>query len=56
MRDLIKRSGIILIIAGVVLISYYEIANAINNQLLIISGGLIFLGFLLYVILNNVLE
>ena len=56
MRDLIKRSGIILIVAGVMLISYYEIKNIVNNELLIISGGLIFLGFLLYVILNNVME
>lgn len=56
MRELIKRSGIIFIIAGVVLIAYYEMAKLISNNLLILSGSLIFFGFILYLLLNNLLE
>ncbi len=56
MKDLIKRSGIISIFIGVLLLAYSEFQKMESNQLLLISGGLIMFGFLLYVILNNIMD
>lgn len=56
MREYIKRSGIIFIFAGVLLLAYSEFQKMESNQLLLISGGLIMFGFLLYVVLNNIME
>jgi len=56
MKDIIRRSGVIFIFIGVLLLAFYEFQKLENNQLLLISGGLIMFGFLLYVILNNIME
>lgn len=56
MKELVKRSGIIFIFIGVLLLGYSEFQKLESNQLLLISGGLIMFGFLLYVILNNIME
>jgi len=56
MKELIKRSGIIFIIAGIIILGYSEFSGIESNKLLIASGGLIFGGFVLYVILNNILD
>jgi hypothetical protein len=56
MKELIKRSGIIFIIIGIILLGYSEFSGIESNKLLIVSGGLVFGGFLLYVILNNILD
>ena len=56
MKEYLKRSGIIFIIAGVVTLAISEISKADSNKLLIISGGLIVFGFVVYVIINNILE
>lgn len=56
MKDLIKRSGVIFIFIGVLLLAYSEFQKMESNQLLLISGGLIMFGFLLYVILNNIMD
>ena len=56
MRELIKRSGLIFIVAGIIILGFSEFSGLENNKLLIVSGGLVFGGFILYVILNNILE
>jgi len=56
MKEFIKRSGIIFILIGVVLLGYTEFSKMESNSMLLISGGLILLGFLFYVIMNNILD
>jgi hypothetical protein len=56
MKEFLKRSGIIFILLGIILLGYKELSSIENNILLALSGGLILLGFLLYVILNNILD
>lgn len=56
MKELLKRSGIIFIVIGIALLAYTELTKMESNQMLIVSGGLIVLGLLLYVILNNVMD
>ncbi len=56
MKELFKRIGIFFIIAGIVILGYSEFSGQESNKLLILSGGLIFGGFLVYVILNNILD
>ena len=56
MKELLKRIGIIFIIAGIVILGYSEFTGLESNKILILSGGLVFGGFLVYVILNNVLD
>ncbi len=56
MKELIKRIGIVFIVVGIVILGYSEFSGVESNKLLIISGGLIFGGFLVYVVLNNILD
>ncbi len=56
MKELLKRVGIVFIVAGIVILGYSEFTGLESNRILIISGGLVFGGFLVYVILNNVLD
>jgi uncharacterized protein YybS (DUF2232 family) len=56
MKDFLKRSGLILVIAGIAVLAYTEFSKMENNSMLIVSGALIVVGLLLYVILNNVID
>ncbi len=56
MKELLKRIGIVFIIVGIVILGYSEFSGVESNKLLILSGGLVFGGFLVYVILNNILD
>jgi hypothetical protein len=56
MKELIKRSGLLFIVAGIIILGFSEFKGLESNKLLIISGGLVFGGFILYVILNNILD
>lgn len=56
MKEVLKRIGIFFIVAGIVILGYSEFTSMESNKLLILSGGLIFGGFLVYVILNNILD
>lgn len=56
MKELLKRIGIFFIVAGIVILGYSEFTGIESNKLLILSGGLVFGGFLVYVILNNILD
>jgi len=56
MKELLKRIGIVLIVVGIVILGYSEFSGVESNKLLILSGGLVFGGFLVYVILNNILD
>ncbi len=56
MKELLKRIGIVFIVAGIVILGYSEFTGLESNKILILSGGLVFGGFLVYVILNNVLD
>jgi len=56
MKEIVRRSGVIFIFIGVLLLAFSEFQKLESNQLMLISGSLIMFGFLLYVILNNILE
>lgn len=56
MKDFLKRFGLIFIIAGVVTLAITEFSKIESNKMLVISGGLIVFGLLLYVIINNILD
>ena len=56
MKELLKRIGIFFIVAGIVILGYSEFSGLESNKLLILSGGLVFGGFLVYVIMNNILD
>ncbi|MCA1757395.1 MAG: hypothetical protein LC649_08060 [Bacteroidales bacterium] len=56
MKTLFKRSGILFVIAGVIILAYSEFSRLENNTLLILSGVFIVGGLLLYIILNNILD
>lgn len=56
MKEYFKRSGLIFIIAGVITLAISEFGKVENNKMLVISGGLIVFGLVVYVILNNVLD
>jgi hypothetical protein len=56
MKEFLKRSGIIFIVLGVLVLGYAEFAKLNNNTFLAVSGMLIFGGFIVYVVLNNILD
>lgn len=56
MKEFLKRFGIIFVFAGVIVLAYSEFNKMESNVMLMISGGLILLGFMLYVIFNNILD
>ena len=56
MKEFVKRFGIIFIVLGVLVLSYAEIAKLNNNTFLLVSAVLIMGGFILYIILNNILD
>jgi uncharacterized protein YjeT (DUF2065 family) len=56
MKEFLKRSGIIFIVAGIAVLAITELSKMESNQMLIISGGLIVFGLALYVVLNNVID
>jgi len=56
MKEFLKKSGLILIIAGIGLLAFTEFSNMENNSMLVYSGALIVLGLLTYVILNNIID
>ena len=53
---LLKRMGVFFVIAGVIILAYSEFSKIENNSLLIISGGLIVGGLVVYIIFNNFFE
>jgi len=56
MKILLKRFGILFVIAGVAILAYSEFSKAENNSLLIVSAALIIGGLIVYIILNNIIE
>ena len=56
MKDFLKRFGLIFIILGVLVLSYAEIAKLNNNVFLLVSAVLIMGGFVIYVVMNNILD
>lgn len=56
MKVLLKRFGILFVIAGVIILAYSEFSKAENNSLLIVSGAFIVGGLVVYIILNNLIE
>ncbi len=56
MKGLIKRVGLVFIVTSVVLLGVSELGGMESNKILIISGSLILGGFIVYVILNNIME
>ena len=56
MKVLLKRFGLLFVIAGVVILAYSEFSKLESNSLLIWSGGLIVVGLLLYIVLNTIFD
>jgi putative effector of murein hydrolase LrgA (UPF0299 family) len=56
MKMLLKRLGIFFVIAGVTILAYSEFSKVENNSLLIVSGGFIVGGLVVYIIFNNIFE
>jgi putative effector of murein hydrolase LrgA (UPF0299 family) len=56
MKMLLKRLGILFVIAGVIILAYSELSKMETNSLLIVSGGLIVGGLIVYIIFNNIFE
>jgi len=56
MKVLLKRFGLLFVVAGVVILAYSEFSKLENNTLLAWSGGLIVVGLVLYILLNNIIE
>jgi|GEM_PF-679730 len=56
MKVLLKRFGLLFVVAGVVILAYSEFTKLESNKLLIWSGGLIVVGLLVYIIVNNIIE
>lgn len=56
MKEYLKRSGLLFIIAGVVALAITEFRGMESNKMLAISGALIVFGLVMYVILNNVID
>ncbi|RLD32306.1 MAG: hypothetical protein DRI73_07255 [Bacteroidetes bacterium] len=56
MKEFIKRSGIIFIVIGVLVLSYAELAKLNNNVFLLVSAVLIMGGFVIYIVLNNIMD
>jgi len=57
MKEYFKRSGLVFIIAGVIApLAISEFSKVESNKMLIISGGLIVFGLIVYVIINNLLD
>jgi predicted transporter len=56
MKEFLKKSGLIFIIAGIIVIAYTELMKMESNTMLALSGGLIVFGLLFYVVMNNILE
>jgi uncharacterized protein YjeT (DUF2065 family) len=56
MKEFLKRSGLIFVVAGIAVLAATELSDMESNSMLIVSGGLIVFGMLLYVVLNNVID
>lgn len=56
MKTWLKRFGILLVIAGAAILAYSEFSKTESNSLLILSGGIIIVGLLAYVIINSAVE
>lgn len=55
MKLFLKRLGIFFVIIGVIVLAWSEFSKMENNNLLILSGGLIVGGLVFYIITNNIL-
>jgi hypothetical protein len=56
MKFLLKRFGLLFVVAGVIILAVSEFSKLESNSLLIWSGGLIVFGLVLYIILNTLIE
>jgi putative effector of murein hydrolase LrgA (UPF0299 family) len=56
MNGLLKRFGLLFVLAGVIVLAYSEFSKHESNGLLILSGGLIVGGLVVYIILNTIIE
>lgn len=53
MKTLLKYLGLILILIGFVLLIVVGFQGITGNTMLLVSGGLIFVGLLTYIVLNR---
>ncbi len=56
MKALLKRLGIVFVIIGVIVLAISEFSKAESNTMLLLSGGLIVGGLVVYIIINNIIE
>lgn len=56
MNGLLKRFGLLFVLAGIIVLAYSEFSKLESNGLLILSGGLIVGGLVIYIIFNTIIE
>ncbi len=56
MKALLKRLGIVFVIIGVIVLAISEFTKTESNTMLLLSGGLIVGGLVVYIIINNIIE
>jgi len=56
MKNILKLSGVIFSILGVIVLFIHQIRSETSNSLLAISLGLMLLGLIFYILLNKFVE
>jgi len=56
MKGFLKKFGLVLIGLGVVVLAISEFTKQENNTMLIASGGLIVVGLVFFIVINNFLD
>ena len=56
MKQLLKYSGIILIIIAVILLGIYMYKGLVSNALLVVSAALLVVGLLGYIVVNKLIH
>lgn len=56
MKALLKRLGVIFVVIGVIVLAITEFSKTESNTMLLLSGGLIIGGLVVYIIINSIVE
>lgn len=56
MKELLKYLGVILILTGVVILSFYAFQGLNNNLYLVVAGLFLVGGLLLYILFNRIFD
>jgi hypothetical protein len=56
MNSFIKFLGVLLMLAGVVILGYFVANSSNNNTLLAVSGAFVFFGLIGYIVINKFVD